>query len=86
MSLDYRSWGETKNCHGCRYWSERLAMSDGNGLRAMCISADSPNKSKWMPKRGTCEKWDEGSMGAVDSPGGEPYEDDNPSAPRAEEN
>ncbi len=35
--LDYRSWGATKNCHGCRYWSEMLARSRGEGIIAKAL-------------------------------------------------
>ncbi len=71
--MDYRSWGNTRNCKGCRYWSEMLAQSTGNGLQAMCIS-NGPNRMKYMSQHRTCAAWEEGSLGAVDEPGGNPYE------------
>ncbi len=82
--LDYRSWGATRNCKGCRNWSEMLASFDGGGLRAACLSATSPNAGKMTLGFKSCESWEEGSLGAIDSPGGDPYDfedgngDDNP--------
>ena len=76
--MDYRSWGESRNCHGCRYWSEMLARSHGSGTQAMCIAprnADAPHSGKYTDKRQTCNAWADGCFGAVDSPGGNPYED-----------
>lgn len=72
--LDYRSWGDTKNCHGCRYWSEMLAQAIGDGpLEAMCLAQDGPYTGKYTTKRQTCKAYEEGSLGAVDDPGGNPY-------------
>lgn len=74
--LDYRSWGTTKNCHGCRYWSEMFAEVIGGGpLMAMCLHEEGAKYAgKMTTQRQTCEGWEEGSLGAVDSPGGNPYE------------
>jgi len=71
--LDYRSWGETQNCHGCRYWSEMIAHSEGSVMKAMCLGPGSTNYAKYTAKHQTCDKWQEGSLGAVDSPEGDPY-------------
>lgn len=73
--LDYRSWGETKNCHGCRYWSEMLARGndDNSELVAYCLNRESPNSGKWVSKGTTCKAWKSGEFGAIDSPGGDPY-------------
>ena len=29
--IDYRTWGATRTCKGCRYWSEMVAQSIGGG-------------------------------------------------------
>ena len=71
--MDYRSWGETKNCHGCRYWSEMIAQSGESGMQALCLGPRSPNRAKYTTKTKTCDQWEEGSLGAVDSPEGDPY-------------
>lgn len=73
--MDHRSYGETKDCKGCRYWSEMLAMcgpESGGQVVAMCLSPDSPNKGKYTTKRGRCDKWASGHLGAVDEPGQDP--------------
>lgn len=72
--LDYRSWGATKNCHGCRYWSEMLAREDGAGVVAMCLARGqtATNAGKWTTKNETCGAWAEGSDGAIDEPGSDP--------------
>lgn len=72
--LDYRSWGETQNCHGCRYWSELIAQSRGAGIEALCLNPQSANSGKYMSDRKSCDQWEEGSLGAVDSPEGNPYQ------------
>ena len=79
--LDYRTWGETKNCKGCRYWSEMLAIADGCGpMKAMCLS---DTKRGFTPGSFKCESWEEGSLGAIDDPGGNPYEEMAAGAPPA---
>lgn len=78
MTTDYRSWGETRNCHGCRYWSEMIAKSVGSGMQAMCLGPGSPMRSQYTSKRQTCDKWDAGYLGAVDAPEGNPYEVNQP--------
>lgn len=72
---DYRTWGETQNCKGCRNWSEMLARAEGGGpVQAICLSAESPNKGKWLTGSQTCGNWQSGELGAVDDPSGNPYE------------
>ena len=43
-------------------------------MRAMCIAVASPNAAKMTPGHATCDAWQEGSLGACDQPGGDPYE------------
>ena len=34
-----RTYGETRNCAGCRFWSEMLAQAIGGGpVTAMCLA------------------------------------------------
>ena len=81
-ALDYRSWGGTRNCKGCRYWSEMVAQSIGGGpVQAMCLSPASPNRGKYTGPTRVCDQWAEGSLGAIDSPGGDPYADESNSIP-----
>lgn len=64
-----RTYGETKNCAGCRYWSEMIAQSCGGGpVKAMCLSGDGKFKGKYVSGRQTCDKWASGHHGAVDEP------------------
>lgn len=76
--VDYRSWGETKNCHGCRYWSEMLARSsdseDGWGIEAYCLNHKSSMRGRYTSRQQSCKEWESGELGAVDSPGGDPYQ------------
>lgn len=68
--LDYRTWGDTKNCKGCRYWSEMMACDD----TALCLRPSQPRK--FRKPAFTCDAWVEGSLGAIDDPAGTPYEED----------
>lgn len=72
-AMDYRSWGQTQNCKGCRFWSEMLAEGDAIGVRAVCLNSASPASGNYTRGGTTCAQWVEGSMGAIDQPGGDPY-------------
>jgi len=73
--LDYRSWGASTNCKGCRFWSEMIAQAIGGGpVQAMCLAQDGPHSGKYTTGAMRCEKWQEGSLGAIDDPTGNPYE------------
>ncbi len=73
-ALDYRTWGETRTCKGCRFWSEMLAQSNGASVQAVCLASNSEHSGKFTPEHQSCGAWREGSLGAIDSPGGDPYE------------
>jgi len=75
--MNHRTYGETRNCKGCRYWSEMIAQAIGGGpVEAMCLNQDAPSKGKMRPGWfHECTAWEEGSLGAVDDPGGNPYEE-----------
>lgn len=81
--MDHRTYGETKNCKGCRYWSEMIAKcgpDPGGNVVAMCLSPDSPAKGTYKAGFQKCEKWASGHFGAVDEPGQEPdvYDEEAP--------
>ena len=64
-----RTYGETKNCAGCRYWSEMIAKCEGGGsVEAMCLSNTSPLTGKYTHAGRSCEAWESGHHGAVDDP------------------
>jgi len=64
-----RTYGSTKNCAGCRYWSEMIAQVVGGGpLEAMCLAEGSPFAGKYVSERQKCASWKSGHLGAVDDP------------------
>lgn len=68
----HRTYGETKNCMGCRYWSEMLAQCSDGPVQAMCISGVGENKGKYLSAQNTCDSWESGHDGAIDEPGSDP--------------
>lgn len=71
--MDHRTYGDTKDCKGCRYWSEMIAMSNGPAVQAMCLApGDAPKRVKYTFGRDTCIAWKSGFDGAVDDPGSDP--------------
>ena len=79
-----RTFGETKNCAGCRYWSEMLAQAVGGGpVQAMCLG-DGKYRSRYVSARQSCDRWASGDHGAVDDPYFDPtdaYAEDDAQAP-----
>jgi len=73
-----RTYGRTRNCAGCKFWSEMLAQAMGGGpVTAMCLSESSKYKQQYTPGWTKCEAWESGEDGAVDDPhGGGVYEID----------
>lgn len=64
-----RTHGATKDCRGCRHWSEMLAQSRGGGnLEAMCLAENGPYSNKYVIGRQSCVKWQSGHFGATDDP------------------
>lgn len=65
-----RTFGKTRDCAGCRYWSEMIAQSvDELGLQAMCLGGDeAPKRGKYTYRHQTCTGWKSGHHGAVDAP------------------
>lgn len=73
---DHRSWGTTRNCYGCRFWSEMIARCDGGGpVLAACL-AQTAGGIHYRPGTYSCNLYQEGSLGAIDDPGGNPYEEE----------
>ncbi len=70
--MDHRSYGETHDCKGCRYWSEMLAMSDGGPVNAACLSPTSKKRLTYVAGHSTCDVWASGYDGAIDEPGANP--------------
>ena len=71
--MDHRTHGETRNCKGCRYWSEMVAQSSGGGpVQALCLSQTSTDPGPYMAPGRTCTEWASGHLGAIDEPGQDP--------------
>ncbi len=69
-----RTFGETRDCQGCRYWSEMLARAGGGtdnprgDVEAYCLNADGPESGNYKVATDTCGGWASGHHGAVDDP------------------
>lgn len=78
--MSHRTYGETRDCKGCRYWSEMIAGCHGDGpVKALCLApVPAPFRLQHMPGYSKCEAWASGHLGAVDEPGQSPtaYEDE----------
>lgn len=72
-----RTFGETQNCRGCRYWSEMVARCQGGGpVESLCLSRESPLHGKYTVGSTSCAAWKSGHFGAIDEPGDPPpYKD-----------
>ena len=57
----------TRDCGGCRYWSEMLAMVQDGALTAMCLGTG-PHGSRYTNETTTCEAFAKNTAGAVDEP------------------
>lgn len=69
--MDHRTYGATRNCKGCKYWSEMIAKCEGGGsVQALCLASASPNASKYTVASTTCDAFEPGYDGAIDQPGG----------------
>lgn len=68
-----RTYGQTRDCQGCRYWSEMLAMYAGETQGAMCLNPDSPDHMQYRREKHACAAWKSGHHGPVDNPGPQGY-------------
>ena len=65
----FRTNGRTRDCKGCRFWSELYARQEGKGpLRAMCLNRNSPYTYLYTSKDQSCDAWADGEWGAIDDP------------------
>jgi len=71
-----RTYGRTRNCAGCKFWSEMIARAHGGGpVEAMCLASSGKHSSQYTTARMSCDKWESGEDGIVDDPtGGVIYE------------
>lgn len=64
-----RTYGDTKNCGGCRFWSEMVAQAiGGRAVEALCLADGGPLVGKYTTAVMTCAGWKPGYLGAVDDP------------------
>lgn len=57
----------TRDCGGCRYWSEMIAMVQAGDVVAMCLGRGIMN-GKYTTGRQTCDAYAKNTHGAVDDP------------------
>lgn len=69
-----RTYGTTRDCAGCRFWSEMIAAWHGDGpVQALCLApAGAPLRGQYVTGRRTCSAWASGELGAIDEPGQDP--------------
>lgn len=70
--MNHRTYGETENCKGCRFWSEMLAMAHDGPVKAVCLSPVSEKRMKYHHSTASCTSWASGYDGAIDEPGSDP--------------
>lgn len=56
-----------RNCSGCRYWSEMIAMVQAGEVVAMCLGGGAM-KGKYTTRRQLCDSYAKNTAGAVDEP------------------
>ena len=61
-----RTFG-TRDCGGCRYWSEMIAMAQAGETVAMCLGGGIMN-ARYTSRRQTCDAFAKNTAGAVDEP------------------
>lgn len=64
-----RTFGQTRDCRGCRYWSEMIAFACGGPLKAMCLGPEGQApRGEYKSGHETCKAWARGHLGAIDDP------------------
>lgn len=68
--MSHRTYGETRDCKGCRYWSEMVAKVEGGEVLALCLARGGAARQGglYTYARLTCPAWKSGHHGAVDDP------------------
>lgn len=56
-----------RNCSGCRYWSEMVAMVRNDDVVAMCLGGGAW-AGKYTKAQQSCDSYAKNSHGAVDDP------------------
>jgi len=64
-----RTFGRTRDCRGCRFWSEMIAQALGaRPVEALCLSDAGSKRGQYTIGLATCESFKSGHHGAVDDP------------------
>ena len=63
-----RTFGETKDCAGCRFWSELIAKGVAGRVLSMCLAERGPFFQDYTSALQACDGWKSGHLGAVDEP------------------
>ena len=73
-----RTFGATRDCAGCRYWSKMLARASSPSLvvTAMCLADGGPHAGQYVAGYVKCDHWRSGELGAIDDPNAPDYEDE----------
>lgn len=66
--MSHRTYGATRNCAGCRYWSEMIAHAAEGIIKAVCLTPNGTLNQQYTSKSMTCEAWQSGHHGAIDEP------------------
>jgi hypothetical protein len=60
-------WIGDRNCSGCRYWSEMIAMVQNGEVVAMCLG-EGALKGRCTTERQSCDGFARNTLGVVDEP------------------
>lgn len=71
----HRNNEQAQVCDTCRHWSEMVAQCKGGLIQALCLHPTAIDFSEYTTRYHSCDKWQDGHLGAVDQPGGDPYDD-----------
>jgi len=59
----------TRNCGGCKFWSEMLAQWTGGGpIEAMCLAPAGKYRGEYTIAGTTCDRWESSKFGVIDDP------------------
>lgn len=72
--MSNRTFGKTRDCRGCRYWSEMIAFAQGGPIKALCLGPkDKAPQGEYKAGHESCrDGWASGHLGAIDEPGQDP--------------
>jgi len=60
--------GPGRDCGGCRYWSEMVAMVEGSETKALCLAPSGVANGTYTVAGDHCGAFAKNTLGAVDDP------------------